>query len=488
LKYRVNLDFPDDADWRIDSNFTLLSDQHYLEDFETADYQTNPTPDNTLGIYRRDDGSLLSLYARLRANDFYRADTRLPEISYDQARSPLFGTPLLHEGSTSFGIIGEQAADPTRDAILDPLLQLTAGDPETRSLLRQLSGYERQLAEKILALPLNDPRRDAIRNQLLDSNYARFHTYQELSLPINNIGGFLNITPQAGAGYTNYSSVDGPVESFDRSHFHLGTETSVKFSKDFGDFQYHQLGLDGLKHILQPYAAWSYISTNDFESDDPQVDRLTATTRPRPLDPTRFTAVDELNSWNIVRLGTRNRLLTKRDSQSYEWLYMETYIDAFINDPEGTRNFSNVYNDIRWQPLAWLGVDVDSQFPIAGDGSGFNEFSSRVRFMPTQNFEFSFGYRYLSNHPVFVDSNRLSFQTYSRLNEDWGIGTRHILELDDSTFELEQYTLHRDLGNWVAGMGLTHRDNRLKQEYGVIFSLTLKDFPSVSLPFEIDGE
>ncbi|NJR43077.1 MAG: hypothetical protein HC767_10870 [Akkermansiaceae bacterium] len=173
-----------------------------------------------------------------------------------------------------------------------------------------------------------------------------------------------------------------------------------------------------MKHVLQPYAAWSFVSTDDFDPGDPQVDRLTPTTRPRPLDPTRFTAVDELNSWNVVRLGTRNRLLTKRDSQSYEWLYLETYMDAFINDPEGARTVSNLYNDMRWQPLPWLSVDVNTQYPIAGNGSGFNEFSGKVRFMPSQDFEFSLGYRSLNSHPVFEDSNSVNFQTYSRLNEN----------------------------------------------------------------------
>ena len=37
-------------------------------------------------------------------------------------------------------------------------------------------------------------------------------------------------------------------------------------------------------------------------------------------------------------------------------------------------------------------------------------------------------------------------------------------------------------------MGISFRDNRLEDEYGLVFSLTLKDFPSVTLPFEIDGE
>lgn len=487
FKHRFPLEFADGADWRIDSNLTLLSDGHYLEDFETETYRTNPAPDNTLGIYRRDDASLLSLYTRLRINDFYRADTRLPEVAFDQARAPLFGLPVLHEGATSFGVIGEEAADPTKNAVINPLTGLTLADPDAKRLLNQLTGYERRLAEKMLALPLGDPKREAIRTQLLDSGYSRFHTYQELSLPMM-LGGFLSLTPQAGVGYSNYSAVEGAEDGLDRTLLHAGVETSVKFSSDLGAYQNHDWGLDGLMHVFQPYSSWSVVSTNDFEPGDPGVDRLTPTTRPRPLDPTRFTAIDELQSWNVVRLGTRNRLMTKRDGQSFEWLYLDTYMDAFIEDPEGSRNLSNLYNDVRWQPLPWMGVELETQFPIADGGSGFSEFNTRLHFQPTDIFEFSLGYRWLDGHPVLLDSSRIDLQSYIRLSENWGFGMRHALELDDGTLEVQQYTFHRDLGNWVAGMGLSMRDNRLENEYGLVFSLTLKDFPSVSLPLDIGAE
>lgn len=487
LKHRITPDLPDDADWRIDSNLTWLSDRYYLEDFDTTSYRTDPQPDNTLGIYRRDDASLLSLYTRFRINDFYRTDTRLPEVAFDQARAPLFGLPVLHEGATSFGLIAEEAADPTRNAIINPLMGLNRTDPAAQRLLNQLSGYERRLAEGILALPVNDPGREALRTQLLDSSYARFRTYQELSMPMT-LGGFLSLTPQAGLGYSNYSAVDGPVDSLDRTLLHVGAETSLKFSKDLGSYQNPGWGLDGLMHVLQPYSSWSFVSTDDFELGDPAVDRLTPTTRPRPLDPTRFTAVDELQSWNVMRLGARNRLLTKRDNQSFEWLYLDTYMDAFIEDPEGQRNVSNLYNDVRWRPLPWMGVDFETQFPIVDGGSGFSEFNTRLHFLPTDNFDFSLGYRFLNGHPVLTDSSRFDLQSYTRLTEDWGFGMRHVLELDDNTLEVQQYTIHRDLGNWVAGMGVSVRENRLENEYGLVFSLTLKDFPSVSLPFEIGAE
>lgn len=487
LKHRITPDFGDEADWRIDSNITWLSDRHYLEDFEMERYLTDPEPDNTLGIYRREDKSLLSMYMRYQLNDFYRADSRLPEIAYDRARAPLFGLPVLHEGTTSLGYIGEKAPDFMQRGVVDPLMSMAPGDPAAAQYLNQLGGYERQLAEELLSLPPGDPKREAIRTQLLDSNYARFHTYQEFSMPML-LGGFLSLTPEAGLGYTRYGAVDGPQDGFGRTHLHAGVETSMKFSRELGSYQDRRLGLDGLMHVFQPYGSWSYVSSDDFAPGDPGVDRLTPTTRPRPIDPLRFTAIDQMQSWNVIRLGARNRFLTKRDSQSYEWLYVDTYMDAFLNDPEGDRNFSNLYNDVRWQPLPWLGVNVETQFPIGGGGSGFNEFNTNVNFMPNDRMEFSIGYRLLDGHPYLTDSNRIQFQSYTRINENWGIGSRHTLELDDGTLELQQYTLHRDLGNWVAGVGISSRDNRRETETGVVFSLTLKDFPSVSLPFEMDAQ
>ncbi|MCP5544371.1 MAG: LPS assembly protein LptD [Akkermansiaceae bacterium] len=486
LKHRIRPDFPDDADWRIDANLSWLSDRYFLEDFDPSTYRIDPAPDNTLGIYRRDDRSLLSLFTRLRINDFYRSDTRLPEIAFDQARAPLFGLPVLHEGSTSFGILGEEAPDPTRRLVVDPLMTMTAEDPEARRLIRQLGGYERRLAQNLVALPLNDPKRESIRSQLLDPGYSRFHTYQEVSLPIT--AGFLTVAPQAGFGYSNYSSVDGPETGFDRTHVHAGVESSLKFSRDYASVSAPDWGVNGLLHVIQPYGMWSWVSTDDFDPWDPSIDRLTPTTRPRPLDPARFTAVDEMQSWNVLRFGARNRLITKRDDRSFEWLFLDTYMEAFIEDPEGSRDFSNLYNDAYWQPLPWLGVEVSTQFPVYSSGSGFSEYATRLHFMPTDSFEFSFGHRWLDGHPILIDSNRFDLETYTRVSENWGVGTRHIMELDDGTLELQQYTLHREAGSWLLGMGLSSRDNRLEKEYGMVFSVTLKDFPSVSLPFELSGE
>jgi LPS-assembly protein len=184
----------------------------------------------------------------------------------------------------------------------------------------------------------------------------------------------------------------------------------------------------------------------------------------------------------------RNKLITKRDGQSYDWLSMDTYFDAFITDPDYNRNFSNLYNDLKWNPLPWFGMNLETQFPVIDDGSGFSEVAARARFMPNENLEFSVGHRVLDNHPVLTDSHRIDVRAYARLSENWGVGAFQLWELDDGTLEVQQYTVHRDFNHWVASMGITHRDNLYQDEFGVIFSITLKDFPSASLPFKLDAQ
>ena len=487
LKTRYELDLEQDAKWRLDTNLNYLSDQYYLEDFDPSIYRTNPAPDNTIGIFRKDDDSLLSIFGRFRVNDFYRTDTQSPEIALDQVSKPVFGSPILHEGQTSFSVRGVAAADITERNILNPLLSLPPGHPQVPGLLRQLNGYERNLVEKIRALdatnPL-DPRIPLLRAQLLDTGFNRFHTNHMFTSPFTHEDWF-TLSPHIGGAYTQYSAVQGPAISDERLMLHGGAEAALKFSKNYGDIRNRNLGVDGLLHVFQPYMNWSVASVDELDQDYPKIDRLTFTTRPRSLDPMRYTAIDEFDSWNIIRVGGRNQLITHRDDQSYEWLYLDTYMDKYLNDPEENRDYSNLYNDVRWQPLPWLGIDLETQLPVLSSGSGFTELSTRVRFMPNENWEFSVAYRQLNNHPVLLDSNRIDLSTYIRLSENWGFGFQHIFEMDDGTMEMQQYTLKRELGDWIAGVGISHMDNRFQNEFGIIFSLTLKSFPSASLPMSL---
>ena len=442
-----------------EADVTILSDQFFLEDFDRSAFGTEPNPDNILSLVHERDRNLFTLWTRMRLNTFYQSDTRYPELAFDQIKSPIFGTPILHEGQTTWGVYDEFIPSFTTTA-----LQAEAAMPG-----------------------ITPVRLMEINSLLADRGFTRFHTYQEFSAPFQ-VGGWLNVVPKAGLGYTDYSSVEGPEGAANRTHLFAGVDTSVKFSRQYDNIHSDRWGLDGLLHVMQPYASVSFMSTDELPSTFGKIDRLTSSTRPRPLNVGRFAALDDLEDWSITRLGVRNRLLTRRDSSSHEWLTLDTYMDWFIDDPEFDRNFSNLYNDLHWYPVPWLDLALETQFPILNTEDDFTELAGSIRFMPNEDLEIALRSRFLDNHPVLENSTLLEFQAYQRFNDDWAAGLTQRWEFDDGTLEYQSYSLHRNLDNWAISAGIFHRDNRVEDEYGFVIGFSLKDFPSLSLPLKVGAE
>lgn len=457
FNHRIKLWQDPIAKYTFDTNLTWISDEFFLEDFDPKQFRINDAPDNWLGFTRRSANSQTALAARLRLNDFYQSDTRLPELTHDWIRQPFLGSSVLYESQTTLGIYEEEISSITRDTLRDEADSLLAGDP--------------RLAE--------------IDSLLDEQGFARIHTYHEFSLP-HKIGE-LNIVPRLGAGHTAYTSIQGPSDTINRTHFSAAVDLSTKLSKNYPNLNIHNWGLKGARHIIQPYASLSWLSTDEFDASFSPIDRLTATTRPRPQQVGRFTAVDELQDWSILRIGTRNRIVTLRDGRTHDWLTLDTYFDTFFEDPEFDRNFSNLYNDLTWDPVPWFALAIETQIPLFSD-SNFTEFAGTLRFMPDPNVELDISYRHLNDHPILSDSDRLTLESFLRLNEYWGIGTYHRFEFEDSTLELQQYNIHYDFDSFVGSIGFFHRNNRIDDEFGVTLSFGIKEIPSLSLPIDFGAQ
>ena len=395
----------------------------------------------------------MTLWGRVRPNPFYQTDTRLPEFALDQIRQPFLDSPLLHEGQFIAGLYNEVLPDFTR----------------------------RELTAEATTLDPGDPRSDEITTILAERGYTRFHLWQEASLPMS-LDSRINLVPRAGLGTTVYSSVDGLGESEKRRHLYLGIDASAKFSQHFPEVQSKTLGLDNLLHVIQPYVGASWIATDELDSSFPRIDRLTASTRPRPLGVGRFTAIDDLADWTILRLGVRNQFLTRRDGGSHEWLSINSYLDWFQEDPEFDREFSNLYNEIYFHPVPWLEMGLETQFPLLSKVGDFTEIVGSFRYMPSENLELTLRHRFLNDHPILQDSIRFEYGAFNRFNEKWSAGFKHRWEFDDKVLEYQQYSVHRTFDNWVVSLGLFHRDNRYEDEFGALIGLTLREFPSISLP------
>lgn len=443
-RYRVNFQhrvyFPgsDDETFYLDFDINRLSDAYIYEDFFPSEFRIDPRPDNMINLTKLFEQGEISLTGRFQLNEFFQTDTRSPELAIDIIRTPIGDTGFYYDGMTSYGLIDEEfSRDDTLAGLIEP------------------------------------------------SGFNRFHTYHEFLFP-TRLNGILNVVPRAGVGYTNYSNFEMPgINSFDATMAHAGVDLSFKMSKRSPNIVNRALGLNGVLHVVQPYMNYSFVSTNEINGRFTPIDRLTPSTRLRPIDMPLFTSIDDIRNWQIVRTGVHNRWLTKRNGQSYEWLGVNNYFDTYIHDPEFNRNFSNFYTDVEWRPLPWLWATTTAQVPLFDDTLDFSELTTSVNFMPTDWFQFGVGNYYLNDHPFFRDSDLYTLTTYTRLSDQWAFSTAHRFEADDQTLEYQQYMVHRDLPSWTLSLGGIIRDNRRgDNEYGVLLSLTLKAFPKVSLPVD----
>ena len=442
------------AQYDLEANLTYLSDRFFLEDFEEDIFRRDPQPDNTIFLTRRTANSLGTFGTRLRINDFYQTDTRFPELTFDWAKQPLGDTLFQYESQTSLGVYNE------------------------------LAGSLRDQERENLLLRLRDPGR-AGSGIFTERGYWRAHTYHEISR--NLMLGPLHIIPRVGLGFDHYGAIDQPVTSHSRLLAATGADISLRFNRRYPKWKSKTWGLDGARHVVQPYANFSFLAADPLPNGVGRIEALIPSTRPRPLRVGRFTAIDDLNNWGIVRLGVRNRLLTPRDGTSHHWLAVNTYLDLFLDDPEFDRRISNLYNDLVWEPLPWFRWRLETQFPIAGR-SKFTELATSGTFMVNPDLEFDVSYRYLANHPILRDSSRLALEAFYRINDRWGVGAYNRWEFEDSTLELQQYSVHYDFDAAVASMGIFHRDNRREDEFGVLFNFGLKDFPTFALPLKVGAE
>lgn len=471
-----------------------LSDRRFLQDFAPGEFRQNPNPDNAISITKWDEDGTLTITARKQINDQFDATEKLPEGALDIKRLPIFGkSGLFYQGETSAGFLRRNFATDSifpdyetfrADSFHQILYPAVVGDwlslvPRVgvRGTYYQDSGFtesipavfgEEDVIDEITGQPKIDPKTGKVVTRRVVKDPAR----QELHLE---------------------GSVFRPVVN-------AGLEASFKFSRAYESVQSRAWGLDGLRHIVQPYMNASFTYTGEDPDHILQFDRLNRSTQLPPVDFPQFNTIDSIDNWSVVRLGVRNRLQTRRDNLTFNWLELDTFFDVNIDRPDfgssavmsDTGTFSNMFNRLRWNPLPWVNLQVDSQLPVFDDG--FSEVNTQASFLVNSNIRLNVGHRYINGNNNFPDSSLVTFGSYLRMGENWGLSVREAYELEDSVLESQYYELHRDLSSWVASLGLAVRDNggvkkaanNSTEEFGVILTFTLKDVPGVRIPLNLD--
>lgn len=462
------------------ADINLLSDVDFLEDFFPNEFRVDPQPDTFLSVTKWDEFYTLNLLGRWQINDFQDTTERLPELVFDFKQHRFFGLPVYYDGETSVG------------------------------------QYRRAFGV--------GPEFDQFDYPNYDS--GRFDTFHQLSVP-TQLFGWLNVTPRAGLRFTYYNKsgtfqdfggeeieeidpvsglpqvitqpsiestpLNSPTPNLEskgavfRPVVNLGLEVSTKMSRTYERVQSRMLGLDGLRHVIQPYVNYSLVyNMGPGPEDILQFDRVVPSTQLLPLDFPQFTAIDTIDTWNIARLGVRNRFQTRRDQETLQWLTVDTFMDVNFDNPYSDSDVSNVFNLIRLRPVNWFSLNIDSQLPVVTEG--FTEINTGFSFMPSPGFAFSIGHRYIDGNEFFADNSQIDFSAYWRINENWAFSIYEQYEYVSQVLQYQRYMIHRDLSSWVASFGAQVRDNQGGDtDMGVLFMLTLKNAPQVTLPLQFDA-
>lgn len=465
-RYRLSLDdrtqFTKDIYGIVD--MTKLSDAFVMQDFYQSEFRINPVPDNVLALTKTNPFYTLTAITRFQANDFFEQTERLPEVVLDIKRHPLFDTPIFYEGETGVADLHRNFAEG--------------------------SGFE-------------------------DYGTTRLDTFHQLLYP-NTYFGWLSIVPRVGFRATYYdktrdlgntlfpSNQDPLVPQFIlpdptptnpivdagtgvRTVFDTGAEASFKLSRTYDDVESRAIGLDGLLHVIQPYTDFSYVRENGINpASILEFDRFEPSTQLRPIDFPDFTSIDSIASWTVWRLGLRNRLETRRDDATITWLELDTFCDVNFDNPYDRRSFSNLFNKLRFTPVPWASLTVDSQFPVFTN-EGFTEVNTTVSFQPIASLQLNASHRFLNDNPFFQHSSLFVLGGFYRLSDNWSFGFQEQYEGTTGVFQEQRYAIYRDLTNWVASFGAVVRDNTgSKKEYGILLTFTLKAFPKFGFNLNFD--
>ena len=459
-----------------------LSDRYLLQDFYEGEFTRDPNPDNVAQLTYRQPTFTASLIGRAQFNDFFDATERLPEVTLDIPHLPMWDSGFFYTNTNSAGFLRR-----TFDSA-SPLPEYSTFRLDTYHEFT----YARTFFGWLSVVPRLGLRATYYSESAPGNDASAALQGLEDDAPLRSLLG-LTTTNATASDLAARAALQQSINNFQvrgnifRPVVDAGVEASFKLSRVYKNVESRALGLDQMQHVIQPYVNFSEVEDFGVGTRELlQFDRRLPTTQLLPINFPQYNSLDAIDEATDVRIGVRNRLQTKRDALTFNWLEVDTFFQVNAYDPSYQSKVSNVFNQVTFRPLPWMNATVDSQLPVFNGKRGFTEIDTSLSIMPTSNLNLVVSHRYLDNNPFFANSSLLRFNVYYRIDENWGAGFSERYEFADHILQAQSYTVYRDLTSFVASLGLTVRDNNGVNDYGFLLNFTLKGVPKVSLPVGFD--
>lgn len=433
IEYQHNLELSDNLYTIADIN--IWSDRHVTQDFFPREFEQTRQPDNVLQATFYDDNFTAGIMGRSQVNGLFQVTERKPQVSFEVKEQKIPHTPLYYKGEASATSLE---------------MNFDRDNPASPSAYRSV----------------------------------RYDIYNQILYP-RQYFSWLNLTPHAGVRNTAYTRNNAPGnpqptgEKF-RTVFDVGLDASFKVSKTWLDVRNDELGIQGIRHVIEPFANFAYQPKPDTTAGEVRgFDDYIPNTRLAPMHYSAYRSIDSLDAVTTLRHGIRQRVQTKRDGMNvnlFEWaiygnLDLEREQAVVVNEP-----YPELYNDVSFRPLPWLRLDIESAAGLTSNS--FDYVDAKLVWQIHPAVEVETGFNYLDDFRIFEDSQLYTFGVFYRLNENWQFRQELKFEGDDGTLQEQRYTVYRDLTAWNIAFSFASRDNRdVDDELLFYLSLTLKAFP-----------
>jgi lipopolysaccharide assembly outer membrane protein LptD (OstA) len=318
-----------------------MSDIDFLENWFRKEYHVDPQPKSFADVTLDRESYSLSLSARKRVNDFWSEAEQLPMLKLDLPRQPLGDSGFYYQGQSSVGKMemSWRQFDRHYAGKVEP-----ADYGALRADSLHMFYYPMQLHELEIV-----PRAGG-RVTYYDQSSQQRMTVNDLD-KLMQADQPTNLAPTVSA--VNYDHKGGSVL---RLAAEAGVEVSSKFYRTWTDYKSERWNIDGLRHVVQPYANYTFAPAPTTDRDHLYF----------------FDEVDRLVEQNFIRFGLRQRWETRRSNRIYTLASLENYADFHFTRSDGKAGPGAFGTVFRFDPKEtfgmWANAVVDMGAPTLDRG------------------------------------------------------------------------------------------------------------------------
>ena len=341
-----------DERWRIAGQIERDGDSEVFRDFQRNRFQEHQWNDHFGEIAYESDNWTFSAFSRWQANKHEAMVEMLPSLRFDLAPTPWPNSKIYN------------------------------------SVAIELTGFrEKDNSGNLLQ-----------RSRRLDLGY-------QIQRPIK-INHGLVYTPFLSYRRQDYS-LDGP--NAQRSWGELGNEIHYTLHGDYA-LQNETWKIDGLRHVADLSISHRKVNRLDSENSSliPLIDRSLFDLNLGPTDLLDRLEGDDLEPYEVVRVGWENYLLTRNGQSTRELLGVRFFQDLWIDNESGNDLQRNFYSDVEIHPANWISLRGQTKIDLDQGETVRNTLSAILKDGRINEFEVSyFDYLSFGDQWQFIASHRM---------------------------------------------------------------------------------